>query len=333
MRFLKHTRIAPGRRIPVLPRWYFLVLALTHWRGGAKRRIVTSPYIYGGSYHQLQLLAAGHGIETVFVKEPHNLASWREVLTEYTAFVFLETPSNPNADIFDIRAIAQIAHQAGTILVVDGTLGVTLQYPLALGADAVLHSATKALNRQSTGLGGVIVGSKSFLASYEAILNDYLVSLGAIMHPLSAWFILNDRFTLEGDMVRFSENAHSVAAFLVMAGVKKVNYPALYDSETYSLRSVQMPQGIGGVFSFEMRSYDDAKRFVEAVTRGDNVYLAPHLGDVRYLMIRPASTTHAKLSEAEMRAVNITPELVRFSVGLGDPAPVLEDLSSALKNL
>ncbi|MBI3075236.1 MAG: aminotransferase class V-fold PLP-dependent enzyme [Parcubacteria group bacterium] len=311
-----------------------LVFGLTHGKEGKKRRIVTSPCIYGGSYHQLQLLAEGHGIQAVFVKNPHDFASWREAINEDTAFVFLETPANPNADIFDIQAIARIAHSAGTVLVVDGTLGVTLQYPLALGADAVLHSATKALNRQSTGLGGIIVGSRDFIVRHEAVLNDYLVSLGAIMYPQSAWFILNNRFTLERDMAFFSGNALRVATFLARHGkVKKVNHPVLHGDEMYSLHGTQMPRGIGGVFSFEMNSYDEAKRFVESVTKSENVYLAPHLGDVRYLMIHPASTTHAKLTEVQMREVNITPELVRFSVGLGDPAPVLEDLSAALKNL
>jgi len=308
-----------------------LVFGLTH--GNKKRRIVTSPCIYGGSYHALQLFAAGHGIEVVFVKKPLLLSEWVGAITKDTAFVFLETPSNPNAEVFDIGAIARIAHHAGTELVVDGTLGVALQYPLALGADAVLHSVTKALNRQSTGLGGVLVGSCEFCARHEEILNDYLVSTGAIMHPLSAWFPLNNRFTLERDMRAFSENALRVAQFLTgQPKVKKVNYPGL-SSDMFSLEAVQMRGGTGGLLSFEMKSFEAAKRFVEELTRRNNVYLAPHLGDVRYLVIHPASTTHAKLSEEAMRAVNIPPELVRFSVGLDDPALALEDISTVLKNL
>lgn len=306
-----------------------LVLGLTH--GSGKRHIVTSPSLYGGSYHQLQLFARGHDIRMRFVKNPHNLAEWDKAIGNSTAFVFLETPSNPNADIFDIERIAGIAHRVGVPLVVDGTLGVTLQHPLALGADAVLHSVTKALNRQSTGLGGVLVGSREFVARYEEILNDYLVSIGAIMHPLSAWFPLNSRFTLERDMVVFSENARTVASFLVgLTHVKKVNYPEFYENGMYSLEGRQMPRGIGGLFSFEMRSFEEAKRFVEELTKLPYVHLAPHLGDARYLVIHPASTTHAKLSESEMREVNITPELVRFSVGLGDPAPIIDNISIAL---
>ncbi len=308
-----------------------LVFGLTH--GTEKRRIVTSPRIYGGSYHQFQALSKGHGIEVVFVKNPHNLNEWIDAITAETAFVFLETPSNPNADIFDIERIAIIAHEVGVPLVVDGTLGVTLQHPLSLGADAVLHSVTKALNRQSTGLGGVVVGSCKFAARHEEVLNDYLVSLGAIMHPLSAWFVLNNRFTLERDMGTFSENARVVSSFLTRyTKVKKVNYE-LQGTSIYSLQGQQMPRGIGGLFSFEMNSFEDAKKFVEELTMLPHAYLAPHLGDVRYLAIHPASTTHAKLSEAEMRAVNITPELVRFSAGLGDPAPVLDDIAAVFRSL
>jgi len=234
-------------------------------------------------------------------------------------------------DIFDIRSIAQIAHKHNTFLIVDNTVTPVLQKPLELGADAVLYSATKALNRQSTGLGGAIIGSPRFMEETEKVLSDYHISTGAIMHPLSAYFILLNRTTLRRDMELFSKNALKVAEFLEKhPKVRQVHYPFLPNNADYSLARRQMTGG-SGLLSFELGSFKAAVRLVESL---QTVRLAPHLGDENEnLIIHPASTTHSKLSLEELKKVRISPELVRLSVSLGDMDELISELDQVLKIL
>ncbi len=298
---------------------------------GRPKRVVVSPYIYGGSFHQLQLWRNDHDCEVVFVDDPFNLSSWEKEIKPGAAFVFLETPTNPTLDIFDIEAIAQIAHNYGAFLVVDNTVTPVLQKPLELGADAVLYSVTKALNRQSTGLGGAIIGSPRFMEETEKVLNDYHISTGAIMHPLSAYFTLLNRTTLQRDMGLFSENALKVAEFLEKhPKVRKVYYPFLPSYTGYALACRQMTGG-GGLLSFELESFKAASRLVESL---QTARLAPHLGDENEnLVIHPASTTHSKLSPEELSKVRISPELVRLSVNLGEMDELISELDQVLKTL
>jgi len=298
---------------------------------GRPKKVVISPYIYGGSFHQLQLWQNNHDCEVVFVDDPFNLSSWEKEIKSGAAFVFLETPTNPTLDIFDIRSIAQIAHKHNTFLIVDNTVTPVLQKPLELGADAVLYSATKALNRQSTGLGGAIIGSPRFMEETEKVLSDYHISTGAIMHPLSAYFILLNRTTLRRDMELFSKNALKVAEFLEKhPKVRQVHYPFLPNNADYSLARRQMTGG-SGLLSFELGSFKAAVRLVESL---QTVRLAPHLGDENEnLIIHPASTTHSKLSLEELKKVRISPELVRLSVSLGDMDELISELDQVLKIL
>lgn len=312
-------------------------LALLFWSLTSKlfrkqARVVASPYIYGGSFHQLASWRDEHGYDVVFVDNPFDLSAWEKALRSYnTAFAFLETPTNPTLDVFDIRAIAEIAHYYNTFLVVDNTVTPVLQKPLQLGADAVLYSVTKALNRQSTGLGGALVASPSFLEITEKVINDYHVSTGTIMHPLSAYFTLLNRTTLQRDMEQFSENALTVARFLeTHPKVKKVNYPFLPSNKHYALASRQMTGG-GGLLSFEMQSFEAARQLVESL---NGARLAPHLGDENdNLIIHPSSTTHSKLSPEELLQVNIPPELVRLSVSLGDMSKLLDEVEEVFETL
>ena len=295
---------------------------------------MVSPYIYGGSFHQLQLWRNDHNCEVVFVDDPFNLTSWEKEIKPGAAFVFLETPTNPTLDIFDIKSIAQIAHSYGTFLVVDNTITPVLQKPLELGADAVLYSVTKALNRQSTGLGGALVGSPCFMEETEKVLNDYHISTGAIMHPLSAYFTLLNRTTLQRDMELFSENALKVAEFLEEhPRVRRVRYPFLPSHTSYALARRQMTGG-SGLLSFELESFEAANKLVESLESSKKARLAPHLGDENInLVIHPASTTHSKLSPEELSKVRITPELVRLSVNLGEMDELISELDQVLKTL
>ena len=306
----------------------FLFWGLTSLSLGRGRRVVTSSYIYGGSFHQLQLWEKDHACEIVFVDNPFDLDAWEQAIRPGAAFVFMETPANPTVDIFDISAVAEITHKYDSFLVVDNTLTPVLQKPLELGADAVLYSVTKALNRQSTGLGGALIGSPRFLDKTEKIINDYHVSTGAIMHPLSAYLTLLNRTTLERDMALFSENALKVAVFLENhARVCRVNYPFLSSNPKYNLARRQMTGG-GGMLSFEMPSFDAARNLVESVR---SARMAPHLGDENEnLIIHPASTTHSKLSLEELAVVNIPPQLVRLSVSLGNMNELIKDFDEVL---
>ena len=308
-----------------------LFWSLTSNSLGRGKRVVVSPHIYGGSFHQLQLWSKEHDREIVVVEDPFSLSSWEKAISPGAAFVFLETPANPTVDIFDIWEISNISHRYNPFLVVDNTVAPVLQKPLALGADAVLYSVTKALNRQSTGLGGALVGSPYFLEETERVINDYHVSIGAIMHPFSAYLTLLNRTTLSRDMMLFSENALLVAKFLEgHQKVRKVNYPFLPTSSQYALARMQMTGG-GGLLSFEMHSFEAACTLVESVR---SALMAPHLGDENEnLIIHPASTTHSKLSPEQLTSVNISPELVRLSVSLGDMNELIADLEEVFKTL
>lgn len=295
-----------------------LVMALAD----KKREIVSSPFIYGGTYHLFQMLS-GHGWAIKFVENAHDLKSWEEAITANTAFVFLETPANPRLDVFDIKSIADISHRKETILVVDNTIATPcLQRPLSWGADIVLHSTTKYLNRQSTGLGGAIVLGSNLGEDVEEKLHDWFVHLGIIMNPMTAWFCLNNSYTLKRDMIDFSASAQYMADWLIFSPkVKKVYYPG---------RSRQLERGASGLLAFEMHSFEAAKTFCQSL---NTVILAPHLGDARHLIIHPASTTHSRLSPEDLAKVHITPELVRFSIGLGDVHDLIKDFTQALNKI
>ncbi|MBI4120714.1 MAG: PLP-dependent transferase [Parcubacteria group bacterium] len=303
-----------------------LVFGLTAKSAGGKRRIVTSSYIYGGAHHQLSLWLHEHGFDVVFLNNPFSLEAWDSAFACCpTAFALLETPCNPTIDVFDIKAIAEVAHKYGVPLVVDNTLGVALQRPLELGADVVLHSTTKAINRHSTGLGGALVASQGFVDRFEDLLNDFDVSNGLIVHPMSAWTSLQGRVTLERDMLDFSRIALGVANFLNShPKIREVYYPHLPSSRSYDVAMRQMPRGAGGLLSFRVKSFEAAQRLVELLKVP---YLGPHLGHSESLVIHPASTTHGKLTPEELAAVNIAPEMVRYSVGLGVPEKVIGEIT------
>lgn len=303
------------------------VVALTKKR----KRIVTSPYIYGGSYHLMHLLRQ-RDVKIDFVKNARKLKSWEEAVTKETAFVLLETPSNPSVDVFDIAAIAEIAHKKGAMLIVDNTIATpALQKPLAFGADAVLHSVTKYLMRQSGGLGGALVGSKKFMELFGDELFDWFVHTGLIMHPFSAWLALQQSYTLENDMRTFSAYALRVAETIERnPKVKKIYYPYLATSPHYALAKRQMPNGGSGLFAFEVGSFTAAKKLVNSLR---SVAIAPHLGDIRSLIIHPASTTHSRLSSQERKAVGISDTLIRCSVGLANIHETIRDLEQALRKI
>jgi len=276
-----------------------VLFGLTSKDLGRGNRVVASPYLYGGTYHLLEFLDRNGYIDLVWVDDPFDLVSWEKSLHLHpTACVLLETPANPTIDIFDIGSIAQVVHQYNSRLVVDDTLGVGLQDPLALGSDCLVYSVTKALNRKSSQLGGAVVVHPNLKKEVEDVFDDLFVHLGIIMHPQSALAVYENRTTLLRDMRLFSENALEVARYLEQhQKIKKVNYPFLATSVHYQLACKQM-RGGGGLLSFEMENFDAAVNFVE---QQNEAFLAVHLGDGNnHLVTHPASTTHSKLAPEEL---------------------------------
>ena len=301
---------------------------------GRGKRVVASPYVYGGTHHLLELLDRNGDIDLFWVEDPFSLASWEEAIgrQSHPACVLLETPSNPTIDVFDIRAIARMTHDRNSRLIVDNTLGVGLQWPIFLEADAVVYSVTKALNRASSELGGALVVSSSFRQEIEEVFDDIFVHYGLIMHPMSAAAVYEKRTTLVRDMELFSANALEVAAFLAQhPKVKRVNYPKLFSNRHFPIAQAQMPKGAGGILSFELESFEKAVQFIELE---QEAFLAVHLGDGNnHLVTHPASTTHSKLSVDELRRLKITPELIRLSVSLGSVYPLIDDFERVLSTL
>ncbi len=213
----------------------------------------------------------------------------------------------------------------------DNTIAPVLQKPLELGADAVLHSVTKYLNRQSTALGGAVVGNKNFVKKFGREMFEWYAHLGVIMHPLAAWLVLNNQYTLGRDMRLFSDNAYKIADFLAAhPKIKRLYYPGHPSSPHYELAQRQMPDGASGLLAFEMKNFTAAKKLVDSLKE---INLAPHLGDSRYLAIHPASTTHSRLSLFELAEANITKNLVRLSAGLGPVDKVINELDKILRKL
>ncbi len=300
---------------------------------GRGKKVVASPYLYGGTHHLLEFFHRNGWINLVWVKNPFDISAWKEALGgDIAACALLETPANPTVDIFDIEAISEAVCEHGSRLIVDDTLGVGLQEPLELGADCLIYSATKALNRKSSHLGGAVVAAPQFRKEVESVFDDVFVHTGLVMSAESAVAIYGNRTKLVRDMQLFSENALSVATFLENhSAIQKVNYPQLASSPHHSLAQKQMPMGVGGLLSFELQNFEAAVRFVESQ---EVAILAVHLGDGNECLVtHPASTTHSKLSHAELLKLNITPELVRMSVSLGDMEPVIKDFERALDSL
>jgi len=286
----------------------------------SRERIVASPYLYGGTWKLLKYMQR-EGLSIIsWVKNTFEIESWEKVMCERSlspALVFLESPSNPTAELFDIRGIAEIVHRHGSRLVVDNTIGVGLVSPLQLGADGVLYSVSKAINRKSSHLGGALVLTPEYRDVLGESLDELFKLVGYIMSSESACAAMSGRTTLKDDMRKFSHNATRLAhALLSHEAVQRVCYPSLPSSSHHLLAKRQMPEGAGGLLSFDLGSFEKAVRFVE---EQEAAYLAVHLGDVNNDFVTlPITASHSDLSEAELLDIGITPGLVRVSVSLKD---------------
>ncbi|MEV7665308.1 bifunctional o-acetylhomoserine/o-acetylserine sulfhydrylase [Streptomyces albidoflavus] len=324
---------------------------------GAGDHLVSSTSLYGGTYNLLRHTLPRLGIEVTFVDDPDDLDAWRAAIRPTTKAVFAESLGNPRGNVLDIRGVADVAHEAGVPLVVDNTVPTPyLLRPAEHGADIVVHSATKFLGGHGTTLGGVVVDAGSFdFGAHPERFPDFtapdlsyhglrywpdlgpgafavklrvqlLRDLGPALSPHSAFLLLQGIETLSLRLERHTANALALAEWLQARDeVAVVHHPGLSSSPWYEAGQRYLPRGAGAVVSFELRDGVEAgKRFVDAVSLFSHL---ANIGDVRSLIIHPASTTHSQLDEEQLAATGTAPGLVRLSVGLEH----LDDLKADLE--
>ena len=318
--------------------------------------IVAQKTIYGGSFNLLSHTLPQYGIETTFV-DAHNLAEVEGAIKDNTRAIYLETLGNPNSDIPDIDAIAEIAHRHGLPLVIDNTFGTPyLIRPIEHGADIVVHSATKFLGGHGTTLGGIIVeagkfdwkksgkypgiaepnpsyhgvsfydvvGPAAFVTYIRAIL---LRDTGAAISPFNAFLLLQGIETLSLRLDRHAENTGKVVEYLKNhPKVAKVNHPSLPEHPDHKLYEKYFPNGGASIFTFEIKGgKDEAWKFIDNLKIFS---LLANVADVKSLVIHPASTTHSQLSEEELHDQGIEQNTIRLSIGTEHIDDIIEDLEN-----
>lgn len=321
-------------------------------RGGD--HVVAQKTIYGGSYNLLAHTLPQYGIKTTFV-DAHNLAELEGAIQENTKLVYLETLGNPNSDIPDIEAVAEIAHRHGLPLVIDNTFGTPyLVRPIEYGADIVVHSATKFIGGHGTTLGGIIVDSGRFdwrasgkfpqlaepnpsyhgvsftEAAGEAAFVTYIRAIllrdtGATLSPFHAFLLLQGVETLSLRLDRHAENTKKVVAFLQNHPmVEKVNHPSLPEHPDHALYERYFPNGGASIFTFEIKGGEkEAHQFIDSL---EIFSLLANVADVKSLVIHPATTTHSQLTKEELLDQGIKENTIRLSIGTEHIDDIIEDL-------
>lgn len=287
---------------------------------------VTSSNIYGGSNRLFSQTFPKMGFEAIFVHKPDNIDIWAESINKKTRFLYLETPSNPNLFIGDISSLAKLAHENEIPLIVDNTIASpALQQPKAMGADIVVHSATKYLSGNATCISGVIAGSADYIDNIREI--EYR-NIGPSLSPFNSWLLLLGMETLSLRMAKHCENAQIIAEFLEEhPKVLSVNYPGLTSHPQHDLAKKQM-KGFSALLSFVTKGeLNDTKNVIDAF---DLIIHTGHLGTTKTLATHPAFSTHQQLSREERLAIDIPDTMIRLSVGIEDVIDLIEDLDRAL---
>lgn len=290
--------------------------------------VICSLNVFGSTVLLLKNIMARFGVETTFVSLTDNLA-WEAAVRPQTKLLFIETPGNPLTDIADIEVLADIAHRNNALLVVDNCFCTpVLQRPLELGADIVVHSATKYIDGQGRCLGGAVVGTKQLVGGD---IYSYLRTAGPTMSAFNAWVFLHGLETLAVRMRGHCENAQELARWLAQhPAIEKVNYPGLASHPQHAL-AVKQQSAFGGIISFEVKGGQQAAWQVIDATRF--ISITANLGDVKTTITHPATTTHGRLTEDDRRLAGISRSLVRVSVGLEDVDDLREDLNRGLSSL
>nr|WP_304097313.1 O-acetylhomoserine aminocarboxypropyltransferase/cysteine synthase family protein [Mitsuokella multacida] len=326
------------------------------------QHIVAATTIYGGTYNLFEHTFPNYGIETTFVDPTKGVEVFEEAIKENTRAVYIESVGNPNANLIDIQAVADIAHKHKIPLVVDSTFATPYQLrPFEYGADIVVHSATKFIGGHGTTLGGVLVdgGKFDWIASGKfpqfvdpnpsyhgisfakdvgaAAFATYVRTLilrdeGATLSPFNAFLLLQGTETLSLRVERHVENALKVVDYLAKnPHVAKVNHPALPDHPDHELYKKYFPNGGISIFTFEIKGgAEAAKKFIDHLKIFS---LLANVADVKSLVIHPASTTHSQMNEQELAASGITPSTIRLSIGTEHIDDIIYDLDQAFKVL
>lgn len=321
--------------------------------------IVSASTLYGGTYNLFSTTFSKFGIKTVFV-DPDDPENFKKAINDRTKALFIETIGNPGINLIDIEKVAEIAHENKIPLIIDNTFGTPyLIRPFEFGADIVVHSATKFLGGHGTSIGGVIIDSGRFDweasgkfpsltepdPSYEGIRFSetfgnaaYIVKArvqllrdtGACLSPFNAFLLLQGLETLSLRVDRHLSNTKKILDFLNShPKVNWVNYPSIPGNKYYHLAQKYFPKGAGSIFTFGIKGGKEAGiRFIENLKLFS---LLANVADAKSLVIHPASTTHAQLSEEEQLAAGVTPDMIRLSIGIEDPEDLLEDLAYALE--
>ena len=320
--------------------------------------LVSSSTLYGGTYSQFDVTFRQFGINTIFV-DPNDPENFRKAITPKTKAVYAETMGNPQINVLDISAVADIAHEAGVPLVIDNTFASPyLCQPIRFGADIVVESATKFMGGHGTTMGGVIVESGKFpwdngnfpmmvepskgyhgVRFYETFGDfgftmkarmETLRTLGPSLSPMNAWLLLQGLETLHVRMDRHVSNALKVAEFLEDHDcVSWVNFPGLNSSPYAQLAQKYLPKGCGSIMTFGIKGgVDTGERFIDSLEFFSHL---ANVGDAKTLVIHPASTTHRQLSEEDQLKAGVSPDMIRLSVGIEDIDDILWDLDQALK--
>jgi O-succinylhomoserine sulfhydrylase len=281
--------------------------------------------IFGSTHTVITKFLPRYGIEYSYVNA-NKPEEWEGAIRPHTKMIYLETPTNPGLDIIDLEFVSKLARKYDLILNVDNCFATPVsQRPIDFGADLVVHSATKWIDGQGRVLGGVIVGKK------ELINDIYLFSrsTGPALSPFNAWLLSKSLETLDVRMERHAANALKIAEALKdHPKISWLKYPFLKTHPQYQIAKRQMRDG-GGIVCFDLKGgIENGRKFLNALQM---LSLTANLGDTKTIASHPASTTHAKLTEEERQAVNITPGLIRISVGLEHPDDVLNDILQALE--
>ncbi|AJS60165.1 homocysteine synthase [Paenibacillus sp. IHBB 10380] len=327
---------------------------------GAGDEIVSSSSLYGGTYNLFSTTFAKLGIKVHFV-DSNNPENFRAAITDKTKALYAETIGNPQGSVLDVEAVAKIAHEHGLPLIVDNTFpSPYLLRPIEHGADIVVHSATKFIGGHGTSIGGVIVDAGKFDwkasgkfpgltepdPSYNGVVYTeavgpiaYIIKarvqllrdLGSSISPFNSWLLLQGLETLHLRMERHSENALKVAQYLENhEHVEWVSYAGLPSHASYDLAQKYLPKGQGAILTFGIKGgATSGRKLIESVKLFSHL---ANVGDSKSLIIHPASTTHAQLTEQEQVAAGVRPEMIRLSIGTESIADILNDLEQAIKN-
>ena len=287
--------------------------------------VVSSRALFGSCLYILEEVLTRYGVKVTFV-DGADLDQWRAAITPGTKAVFFESMSNPTLELVDIRAVSEIAHAVGALVIVDNVFATPIfSRAVEQGADVVVYSTTKHVDGQGRALGGVICGTKEFI---RKVAEPYLKHTGAAMSPFTAWIMLNGMATLDLRCRAMADSALKVAQALEgHPKVTKVLYPALASHPQHALAMAQMGSG-GTLVTFEVAGGKEAAfRFVNAL---QIALISNNLGDAKTIATHPATTTHQRLPQEQKDALGITPGLIRFSVGLEDAGDLIADLMQAL---